>query len=116
MAKGGFTSESSGIVASPTGPHMFHADRPADTPEGDRLSIIETTGRAAPALNEAKNIARALKKIPEDAYRVVQVDGHSADATVAVAPKEIKEPQNDGDHMHQVCHVASAVCNLSVSR
>jgi hypothetical protein len=70
---------------------MFHADRAADTPEGDRLSILETTGRAAPALNEAKSIARALKKIPEDAYRVVQVDGHSADAAVAVAPKEIAE-------------------------
>jgi hypothetical protein len=94
---------------------MFHADRAADRLEEDRLSIRKATGRAAPALNEAKNIARALKKIPEDAYQVVPVDGHPAEATVAVAPKEIKEPRNDGDHLRHVCHVADVVCNLSVS-
>jgi hypothetical protein len=94
---------------------MFHAGRAADTPEEDRLSILKATARTAPARNEAKNIARVLKTIPANAYQVVPVDGHPADATVAVALKEIKEPQNDSDHMCQVRHVAGVVCNLSVS-
>jgi glycosyltransferase involved in cell wall biosynthesis len=44
-----------------------------------RLSVV------IPALNEAQNLPYVLTQLPADTYEIIVVDGHSADATVAVA-------------------------------
>ncbi len=44
-----------------------------------RISVV------IPALNEAENLPHVLPKIPDWVYEVLLVDGHSHDATVAVA-------------------------------
>lgn len=52
------------------------APAPATRP---RVSVV------IPALNEAENLPHAFADLPGDVHEVVLVDGHSTDATVAVA-------------------------------
>jgi glycosyltransferase involved in cell wall biosynthesis len=63
------------------------------------LAIAPTVSVVVPALNEAANIPYVFATIPDWVHEVILVDGHSTDATVAVAQRarsDVKVQHQDG--------------------
>jgi Glycosyl transferase family 2 len=65
--------------------HNGHANGHARARHRERAAPPDTVSVVIPALNEERNIAWVLERIPEFVDEVVLVDGHSTDRTVEVA-------------------------------
>jgi glycosyltransferase involved in cell wall biosynthesis len=81
---GGTEHEPKAVSAALAIPEMALSGRgtgamPAEVSAPPRVSVV------IPALNEAKNLPHVFAQLPQDVYEVILVDGHSTDATVAVA-------------------------------
>jgi hypothetical protein len=60
------------------------SDVPARAPS-QRNRLAPTISVVIPARNEAANLPTVLSRLPDEVFEVILVDGHSTDATVAVA-------------------------------